>query len=99
MWSLCFYLHYYETYVLVMKLFYVKFILYKNYEWYHQQNKYYPKGVYLHISKLHSILVAANLFAHNNLTINYYVQVNSLQLKSNVDSKLGKQTPLGYHLF
>ena len=25
-----------------------------------------PKGVYLHISKLHSILVIVNLLAHNN---------------------------------
>ena len=33
-----------------------------------QQNKCYPppKGVYLPISKLHSILVEANLLAHNN---------------------------------
>ena len=46
-----------------------------------------PKGVYLPISKLHSILVIANLLAHNNITINYYMQVNSLRLKSNVPSK------------
>ena len=31
-----------------------------------QQNKCYPQGVYLPISKLHSILAVANLFAHNN---------------------------------
>ena len=43
-----------------------------------------PKGVYLSISKIHSILVAANLLAHNNITLNYYIQVNSLRLKSNV---------------
>ena len=31
-----------------------------------QQNKCYPKGVYLLISKLHSILAVVNLLAHNN---------------------------------
>ena len=31
-----------------------------------QQNKWYPKGVYLSISKLHSILAVANLLVHNN---------------------------------
>ena len=30
-----------------------------------QQNKCYPKGTYLSISKLHSILAVANLLAHN----------------------------------
>ena len=46
-----------------------------------------PKGVYLLISKLHSILAVANLIAHNNITISYFVQVNSLRLKSSVASK------------
>ena len=32
-----------------------------------KQNKWYPKGVYLPISKLHSILPVSNLLAHNNL--------------------------------
>ena len=36
-----------------------------------QQNKWYPKGVYLPISKLHSILAIRNLLAHNNITISY----------------------------
>ena len=45
------------------------------------------KGVYLRISKLHSILVITNLLPHNNITINYYMQVNSLWLKLNVASK------------
>ena len=31
-----------------------------------QQNICYPKGVYLPISKLHSILAVANSLAHNN---------------------------------
>ena len=52
------------------------------------KNKWYPKGVYLPILKLHFILVIANLLAHNNITIyNYYIQVNLLRLKSNVASK------------
>ena len=46
-----------------------------------------PKGVYLTISKLHSILAIANLLAHYNITTSYYGQVNSLLLKSSVASK------------
>ena len=38
-------------------------------------------------SKLHLILALPNLLAHYNKTISYYVQVNSLWLKSNVASK------------
>ena len=45
------------------------------------------KCVYLPISKLHAILCVANLVAHNNITISYYMQVNSLRLKSSVASK------------
>ena len=45
------------------------------------------KGFYLPISKLYSILAVANLLAHNNITICYYLQVNSLRLKSNLASK------------
>ena len=33
-----------------------------------QQNKCYPKGVYLFFSKLHSILAVANLLAYNNIS-------------------------------
>ena len=33
------------------------------------------KYIYLSISKLHSVLAVANLLAHNNITISYYVQV------------------------
>ena len=40
-----------------------------------------PKDVYLPISNLHSILTVAILLAHNNRTIIYNVQENSLQLK------------------
>ena len=39
-----------------------------------------PKVAYLPTSKLHPIVVVANLLAHNNITISY-VQVNSLRLK------------------
>ena len=47
-----------------------------------------PKGFYVPISKLYSIYaVANNLLAHNNITISYYWQVNSLRLKSSVASK------------
>ena len=46
-----------------------------------------PISVSLRISKLHSILAIANLLAHNNIPISYYVQVYSLRLKSNVASK------------
>ena len=43
-------------------------------KYHQQQNKWYPsKGVYLPISKLHSILAVANLLGHNNITISYYV--------------------------
>ena len=46
-----------------------------------------PKGAYLTLSKLHSSLAEANLLVHNNITLSYYVLVNSLRLKSNVASK------------
>ena len=42
---------------------------------------------YLPISKLHFILAVPILLAQNNINISYYVQVNSLWLKSSVDSK------------
>ena len=40
-----------------------------------------PNGVYMPISKLHSILALANLLAHNNLWLCYYGQVNYARLK------------------
>ena len=47
---------------------------------YHQQqNKWYPKGVCLPIPKLHSILAAANLLAHNNISQICYCGQISLQ--------------------
>ena len=51
---------------------------------------YPPKGVYLPISQLHSILVVANLLAHNNITINYYIHLNSLRLKIEYSFEMGK---------
>ena len=45
------------------------------------------KGFYLPISKLHSILALPNLLTQNNITMSYYGQVNSLQLKYSVASK------------
>ena len=47
--------------------------------YYQHQNKWYPKGVYLPISKLYSILAVANLLAHILVCING--QVNSVRLK------------------
>ena len=44
-----------------------------------QQSKWYPKGVYLPISKLHSILAVANLLAHNNISQICYCGQISLQ--------------------
>ena len=44
-----------------------------------------PEGVYLPILKIHSISTVANLIAHNNIIICYYVQF-ALALKSKVAS-------------
>ena len=45
---------------------------------YHQQqNKWYPKSVYLPISKLHSLLAVANLIAH--LTYCYVIMGNYIR--------------------
>ena len=44
-----------------------------------RQNKCYPKGVYLPISKLHSISAVANLLAHNNISQICYCGQISLQ--------------------
>ena len=55
------------------------------------------KDVYLPISKQNFILVVPNLLVHN--TICYYVQVNSLRLKSSVSSKWASKLRWGYHLF
>ena len=46
---------------------------------YKQQNKWYPKGVDLSISKLHSILAVANLLVHNNKSQICYCGQISLQ--------------------
>ena len=46
-----------------------------------------PIGVYLPISKLHSILALANLLAHDNSWLCYYGHIYSLQLKYSMASK------------
>ena len=53
------------------------------------------KGFYLPISKLHLILAVANLLAHNNITIIYYVQANWLWLKSSEASKWARENLQG----
>ena len=59
-----------------------------------------PKDVYLPISKLRAFYYnPAYLLAHNNITISYYVKVNSLRLKSNVASKWSRKHLWGYHLY
>ena len=51
-----------------------------NSKWYHRrQNKCYPQGVYLPISKLHSIIAEANLLANNNKSQICYCGQISLQ--------------------
>ena len=55
-------------------------------KYHQQQNKWNLQMFFLPIAKLHFSLAMANLLAHNNLTISYYVQVNSLRLKSSVAS-------------
>ena len=66
-----------------------------------QQNKWYAqtKGVYVPISKMHFIIAVANLLAHNYITMRYYVQVNSLRLKSKVASKWASKHLWGFYLF
>ena len=44
----------------------------------------FPESEFSHFEAIHSILAVPNLPAHNIMTINYYVQLNSLRVKSNV---------------
>ena len=60
-----------------------------------QQNKCYPKVVYLPISKLHSILVIVNLLAHNNKSQFCYCGQISLQSAAANCSFSDNLTPLG----
>ena len=60
-----------------------------------QQNKCYSKGVYLSISKLHSILAVANLLAHNNKSQICYCGQISLQSATVNCSFSDNLTPLG----
>ena len=54
-----------------------------------------PKGVYLPVSKLHSILVVANLLAHNNISQICYCGQISLQSAAVNCSFSDNLTPLG----
>ena len=56
------------------------------------QNKCYPKGVCLPISKLHSILAVANLLAHNNKSQICYcgqISLQSAAVKSSFSDPFG----------
>ena len=54
-----------------------------------------PKGVYLPISKLHSILVIVNLLAHNNISQICYCGQTSLQSAAVNCCFSDNLTPLG----
>ena len=49
-----------------------------------------PKGVYLPISKLHSILAVANLLAHNHLWLRYYGASKLATAKIECSFEMGK---------
>ena len=63
--------------------------------YHHQQNKWYPNGVYLPISKLHSILAVANLLAHNKIRQICYCGQISLQSAAVNCSFSDNLTPVG----
>ena len=71
--------------IFLVSVFPIKLLSKGDFMYHQQQNKCYPSQRFLlahfGISKLHSILVVPNLLAHNNITISYYVQVNTLRLK------------------
>ena len=60
-----------------------------------QENKCYPKGVRLPISKLHSMLAVVNLLAHNNISWICYCGQISLQSVARNCSSSDNLTPLG----
>ena len=60
-----------------------------------QQNKCYPKGVYLPISKLYSVFAVANLLAHNNKSQICYCGQIALESGSVNCSFSENLTPLG----
>ena len=50
-----------------------------------------PINVYLPISKLHSILAAPNLLAHNNISISYNIDANRFATaKTECSFEIGK---------
>ena len=65
----------------------------------HQQDKCYPQMCLLAHFEATLDLAVANLLAHNNITLSYYRQVNSLRIKSSVASKWAIKHLCGYHLF
>ena len=69
-------------------------------KYHRQQNKWYPKRVFLPISKLHSILAIANLLAHNDVSqICYTASPISLQSAAVNCSFNDCLATWGYHLF
>ena len=66
---------------------------------YHRQQKGDPKGVYLPISKLHSLLAVANLIALNNISqICNCCQISSLSVAINC-SFSDNLMPLGGNIY
>ena len=85
-----------------VKLFYYISIIvnYNRRAMYHrQQNKCYPKAVYLPISKLHSITAVANLLAHNNKSQICHCGQISSQSSAFKCSFSDYLIPRGSHLF
>ena len=67
---------------------------------YHQQqNQWYLQMFLLAHFEATLYFSVAKSLAHNNITISYFVQENSLRLKSSVVSKWASKHLWGYHLF
>ena len=66
-----------------------RYYLFCCWEYHQQQKNGTPKGFYLLISKLQSILDEPNLLAHNNITMNYYVQVKFATAKIECSFEMG----------
>ena len=65
---------------------------------YHQQqNKWYSQRCsHAHFGAIFLFSAIANLLDHDNINISYYVQLNSLRLKSNVAWKWARKHLWGY---
>ena len=77
---------------------YIEIVIYYLYMYNQQQNKWYPQRCLLAHFKATLYFNVANVLAHNNVSICYYVQVNSLRLKSSVAWKWASIQLRGYHL-